>query len=230
MNNRTSSIAVPLYGACLLALWPLMAHGQKPDPLPASLSDFQSWDELDVSARLTHYLETAWVSQGRLSSEYPNPATYLSGLDFKFNVGTNLVFTPSYYYVAFKTPDGRSGHFQVPMFTATLQKSWERWTFSDRNRTLDAIGVGSHFWVYMNRPRIDYRIGPFDWGTSVYLSDEPSYFWTFHGWTRNRFSFGGRKALNKYWAADLYYLRQGDSRVPPRDINSLGFTLEVRVR
>jgi hypothetical protein len=221
---------VQLFGLGCIAIATIAAHGQKPAPTPAPLSDFQSWNELDISARLSHYLDATWVSQGRFSTQYPNPATYLSGLELRFKVGANLVLIPSYYYLAFKSPEGRSGHFEIPLFTAILQKRWEHWTFSDRNRILEAIGIGMHFWIYMNRPKLDYRVGPSSWGTSVVLSDEPFYFWTFHGWTRNRFSFGGRKTINKCCAADLYYLRQDDSHLQPRDINSLGFTLELRVR
>lgn len=211
--NKNTSLIVQVCGVCVIAGCSITAHGQKEAVKPATISDFQSWDELDISARVAPHLDLTWVSQGRFSTQYPSPATYLSGLELRFKVGANLVVTPSYYYLAFKSPEGNRGHFNIPLFTASLQKQWERWTFSNRSRILNAVGIGTHFWIYMNRAKVDYSVGPSNWGTSIFLSDEPFCFWTFHGWTRNRFSFGGRKAINKCCVADLYYLRQDDSRL-----------------
>src|SRR5579864_4522480 len=190
----------------------------------AILSDFQSWDEVDVSARLSKNVDTSWVSQGRLSTEYPNPETYLSGIDLKLGIGRHLEITPSYYYLGAIGLTGRSGHFQVPMLTATVRNTWSRWTIADRNRFLGAIGGGNDFWIYVNRPRVDWRVGASSMGTTLFLWDEAFYFSLFHGWTRNRFAAGARKEFGKRWAADAYYLRQDDSRIQPRDLNGLGLT------
>jgi hypothetical protein len=47
--------------------------------------DSQSWDELDVSAKLTNTLDLSCVSQAGFSAGFPNPATYLSGVDLSLN-------------------------------------------------------------------------------------------------------------------------------------------------
>lgn len=194
------------------------------------LSDFQSWNEVDVSARLAKSVDTSWVSQGRLSTEYPNPETYLSGIDLKLAIGRYLEITPSYYYLGATGLTGRSGHFQVPMLTATARNTWNRWTVADRNRFLGAIGEGNDFWIYVNRPRVDYSLPLARWRTSAFVWDEVVYISLFHEWSRNRFASGLRKSFNEYWATDVYYLRQDDSRIQPRRINGLGVTLEIRIR
>lgn len=76
---------------------------------------------------------------------------------------------------------------------------------------MGAIGGSDNFWLYVNRPRVDYRLGPPSWGSSLFSWDEAFYFSLFHGWTRSRFAIGTRKAFNHRWAADVYYLRQDDS-------------------
>ena len=211
---------------CLLAVMPLAANGQSS---ATPLADFQSWDEVDVSARAARILDIAWVTQGRFSSGYPNPAAYLSGLDFKLSAGSHFELTPSYYYAAFETTSGKKGHFQVPMFAVTVRDTGKNWTVSDRNRFLGAIGSATDFWIYRNRPRMDYNLSA-KLGATVFVWDEVSYFSVFHRWSRNRFAAGLRKTFNEKWAAEIYYLRQDDSVVQPRDMNALGLTLSFRIR
>lgn len=194
------------------------------------LSDFQSWDELDVSARVAENVDVSWVSQGRFSTNFSNPATYLTGADIKIRVGPYFEVTPSYYDLGLVSVNDHRGHFRVPMLSATMRKNWVGWTIADRNRFMGAIGGGNDFWIYVNRPRVDWRVGASSMGTTLFLWDEAFYFSLFHGWTRNRFAAGARKEFGKRWAADAYYLRQDDSRIQPRDLNGLGLTLEIRLR
>jgi len=197
---------------------------------PLAYPNFQSWDELDVSARLAENVDVSWISQGRFSTQVANPATYLSGAEATVGIGSHLLVAPSFYYLAYKTTTGHSGHFQVPMLGATLKIARERWTVSDRSRFLGAIGGGNNFWLYLNRPRVDYTLGSSRWGTSAFVWDEVFYFSIFHRWTRNRSAAGVRKAIHKNWFADLYYWRQDDSKLQPRVMNGVGATLELRIR
>ena len=210
---------------CVLVSATIPAHAQS-----EILSDFQSWDELEVSARLSSNVDFSWVSQGRFSAGYSNPATYLTGGDLKVGAGRYLEITPSYYYLGFITVTDRRGQFQVPMLAGTVRDTWRRWTVGDRNRFMGAIGGGSDFWIYVNRPRIDCSVGSSRLGTSLFAWDEMFYVSLFHQWTRNRFASGIKKSLNERWAAEVYYLRQDDSKFQPRRINGLGITLEVRLR
>ncbi len=215
------------FGPVVLVLVTIAAVGQNSPP---RLSDFQSWDELDISARVTDNVDVSWISQGRFSADYANPATALTGAEVAVALGSHVVVAPSYYYLAFKTTSGKSGHFEVPLFAATLRLAHGRWTLSDRSRFLGAIGGGNNSWLYLNRPRFDYQIGPRRWGASAFVWDEVFYFSLFDGWTRNRAAAGMKKVFNRHWATDLYYLRQDDSKTQPRVINGIGFTVEVRVR
>jgi hypothetical protein len=116
------------------------------------------------------------------------------------------------------------------MLASTLKATVGKWTLSDRNRFMGAIGDGDNLWLYLNRPKIDYRLGPRVPHTSVFLWDEVFYFSVFHDWTRNRLGVGAHTSLNERWEAQLYYLRQDDLQVQPRKVNGLGLTLELRIR
>lgn len=224
---RAARVVVQIALVCVVAS---AASGQNTRKSASVEADFQSWDELDVSAKVIKNVDASWVSQGRFSTQFPNPETYLSGADLNVSMGSHLVVTPSYYYLAVQTTSGLKAHYQVPMLAGTIKETWEGWTLSDRNRFLGAIGSDGDFWIYVNRPRADYRLGPQKSATSFFVWDEVFYFSIFHGWTRNRFAVGARRAINKQWAADLYYLHQDDGQIQPRAINGVGVTFEFRIR
>ena len=194
------------------------------------LGDLQSWDELDVSARVNKTVDFAWVSQGRFSIQYPNPQAFLTGGDLKIGLGHYFEVTPSYYYLGLQSVTGRGGHYQIPMLSATTRVTWKGFTVADRNRFLGALRSDKNFWIYVNRPRVDKSFGPARWGTSAFVWDEIFYFSLFRGWTRNRFAAGVHKQFTENWATDFYYLRQDDNQVQPRAIDGLSVTLELRIR
>jgi hypothetical protein len=192
--------------------------------------DFQSWDEVDISARLRADIDVTWVSLTRFSAQLPNPAVYASGVDVNVGVGTHLVITPSYYYIAFRTVSSPWAHTDTPILAATVLESWNAWTLSDRGRVAGILDDGKGYWIYLNRPRVDYAMHWGRWDGSLFAWDEVSYYSIFSKWSRNRAAAGARLACGSRWAVDLYGLHQNDSEPRPHQINGVGVTLELRIR
>jgi hypothetical protein len=196
---------------------------------PAPAADIQSWNELDVSTRINPWLDMTWSSQMRFSTRQENPATYSNGLDLNFRVGDHLILTPSYYLIASRTAAGPWTHSRVSILAATPSYTWGRWTVSDRNRVAHVVGQGTDFWLFQNRPRLDYAIGD-GRGTSIFIWDDVSYYSLFHTWSRNRLAVGTRIAGSQASAIDLYYVHQNDTRTRPHRLDGIGLTLELRFR
>jgi hypothetical protein len=192
--------------------------------------DFQSWDELDTSVRLRANVDLTWVSLSRFSEQLPNPAVYASGADLNVGVGNHLVITPSYYYIAFRTASAPWAHTDVPILAATVFKSWNAWTLSDRSRAAGVLDDGKGYWIYLNRPRVDYAMHWGRWDSSLFFWDEVSYYSIFHEWSRNRVAAGARLGSGRRWAVDLYGLHQNDAEAHPHQIDGVGITLELRIR
>lgn len=191
--------------------------------------DVQSWNEMDIQARISPILDITLSSQVRLSAEQTNPATYSNGVDLNIKASDHLILTPSYYLIASRSTAGAWSHSRVPILAATPWYAWGRWMLSDRNRFAQVKGAGSDFWLYQNRVRLDYAIGR-EGRASLFVWDEVSYYSVFHTWNRNRVAAGARVVGNKAFAIDVYYVHQNDTRTSQRRIDGIGIIMELRTR
>jgi hypothetical protein len=226
MRGPTKKWVGAVLGTLLAMATPTMAIAKQAAPR----AEFQTWDELDVSARINPRFDITLSSQTRFSTGQENPATSSNGVDLNIRVGDHLIVTPSYYLIASRTAAGSWVHSRVPILAATPTYEWGRWTLSDRNRVAQVSGAGSDFWLFQTRPRLDYAIGGEGSGTSLFVWDEVSYYSLFHTWSRNRFAAGTRIAANQTSAIDVYYVHQNDIRTRPHRIDGIGLTLELRWR
>jgi hypothetical protein len=229
-------IAKPLRGpykivACGLA-FAYAVTAQFPGAPKLLRADLQSWNELDISAKVTPTVDVTWNSQARLSTEVANPTVCATGIDIDVGLGQHLLLTPSYYYFTFRESTGRSGHGQLSILAMTILKAHGKWTISDRNRFAGQLATTNtaDLWVYGNRPRVDRSVGPERWKTSLFLWDELFYFSGPVSHPRNRAALGVRKAVTPAFAFNLYYQRQDDSYSKPGNINTIGVLIEARVR
>jgi hypothetical protein len=232
-RRRRNYLLRPLLIACLIGTLSTPLGAQQDHLLPSGLgSDLQNTDELEVSTRLSSVVDATWVAQTRFSSQLPNPATYVLGAEFNIGVSKWLIVTPSYYYFVFRTLSNGGVHGHDPIVAATLISNWRSFTMSDRNRFVGALDITgtANFWVYGNRPTIEYKLRPSRCKCSVFVWDEILYFANHAGWTRNRFAIGGRKSLSDRIGLNLFFQRQTDAYSRPSHINTLEVLFEMRLR
>lgn len=231
LHNRTELVAILI---CLCAgtfAWPPKSAEAAPVPLVLG-TDFQSWDELDATTRLRPYLDLTWIARARFSTELPNPANCVFGMDWNFRLNKHLVFTPSYYYFTFHTASGTLGHGQSPILAVTPTISHGRWTLSDRNRFCGRFGTNGigPSWDYRNRSEARRSFGAEQWNTSLLIFDEVFYYSKYRGWTRNRVAVGGSKKVSERLTADLYYQREDNDSGIPAHINTIALVVQMRIR
>jgi len=61
-----------------------------------------------------------------------------------------------------------------------------------------------------------------------YITEEVFYDSATKRFSRNRFTAGISKTLDKHWAVDLYYMRQNDGFAHPGDLNVIGTSWKLK--
>jgi hypothetical protein len=206
----------------------LSARVAASSPAPAINQDFQTWNELDVTAPLDAQLALTWVSW--LRSNDQGPLTYAYGAEAELNVSNHLTLSPSYYvYDNYKSTTRQWVETRQPTFAANLSEDLQPCNISVRNRLSIVDGGGASYDEYRIRPQVECRVNVKPVSVSAFLWDELFYYSEFHRWNRNRVAPGLRVGGDRRWALEVYYLHQHDGEAHPRDVDALGITLQLRL-
>ena len=191
-------------------------------------SDIQSWNEVVVTARISKSVDlyaagTFWF--GKNISRVQEARASL-GLTFKLN--PRLTFTP--FVTAMKTrtfvgvlvPEYRINLRGVYKFPVKHFGLSHRSHYEYRFRTL------GNTWRYAPLLTADRRLPKsFAPGMKVFVTEEPYYDSASHRFSRNRFSVGISKVVDKHLSFDVFYLRQDDTFSHPFDINVIGTNFRI---
>jgi hypothetical protein len=203
------------------ALMAALALVLMPGMYPAHAQDFQTWNELDVSASWRRVDFTTPVL-ARLDSQLPNPQLVATGVTVDFHLPWHLALTAGYLFA-----DLPQSSIDVHVPLLALTRSWRRRRFSisDRNRFEKLMNFPTSPVRYRNRILLDYAFGGADrW--HAFASDEIFFNLTAGNWNQNRLQAGGGIRLNQHLGLDCYYLRR-NARGNAPVTNVLGTTVKL---
>lgn len=209
-------------------------------------SDFQIWNDTQLSIPLitdqvskspntdTKAVERlSFFINGTLRSGNDASRIYDKRIGFGFNYRLNrfLSFSPDYVYRETSSRPGRKTIEQRVRFAATVEKSWTRFSLSDRNqmeyrfRTPQANDLR-----YKNRLRLNIPIrrGKKEIVTP-FASDEVYYNFQLEKLQRNELFIGAGKKFTDYFSGELFYLFVTD-RSNPKFVNGIGFNLRFKAK
>jgi hypothetical protein len=190
---------------------------------PPPQTDTQNWNDVFLSVPVAGPVD--FVIQGTIRNgrNITRPVDERFGFGFSFKVGKYLTIIPNYLHIGMQPFAGRRVFENRLSIASTIRFPLGRFTFADRNtieRRLRHPGIDAT--RYRNRLQIDHPIGPAKKKTSLFVSDEVFYDWSFNEWVRNRAAIGVSKVWNKHFTLDLYYMRQNDARSFPGDLHIIG--------
>jgi len=221
--DMASRALAALIGALMLTA----RAGALASPAPTN-DDFQTWNEIDVTAPLDEQLALTWVSWVRSNAQ--GPVNYAYGAEAAMTLSSHLTLSPSYYvYDSYKSATRQWVETRQPTLAAIVSEQLRQCDLSVRNRLSVVDGGGASYEEYRIRPQVDCRISVEPLNVSAFVWDELFYYSQYHRWNRNRVAPGFRVDCSQRWAFELYYLHQYDEESRPREVNAVSLTLQLRV-
>jgi hypothetical protein len=187
----------------------------------ARAQDFQSWDEVDLTASWNK-VSFDLPMLVRVDSRLPNPQLSATGLTADFSLRWHLTLTCGYLFADLPQ---RSAVVHVPLIAVSPSFRVRRFPFTDRNRFEKLIGFGMSPVRYRNRASLDR---PFDHNEQwhVFVDDEVFFDLSAGTWNQNRFQVGSGAKVGAKSALDVYYLlRNVNAGVP--ETHAVGLTLKI---
>ena len=190
----------------------------------SSAQDFQSWNEVDVTASYKGF-DFLVPLLARVDSRSPNPQLAATGVTADFHLPWHLTLTGGYLFAALPQ---RSLDVHLPLIAVTPTFRLRRIVLADRNRFEKLIGFGDSPVRYRNRVLVDLPFGARErW--HAFADNEVIFNLTARTWNQNRLQFGAGTELASRLFLDVYYLRRNLSGGAPTQ-NVLGTTLRISLR
>ncbi len=172
----------------------------------ARAQDFQSWNEVDVTASWRK-IQLLAPFVARVDPSLPNPQLAATGLTADFPLPWGLTLTGGYLFVELPQT---STDVHVPLAAVTKFVRFGRYTVADRNRFEKLFGYANSPVRYRNRLLLDRPFGSGDpW--HLFVEDEAIFNLTAGSWNQNRFQAGGGARLNRRLFLDVYYMLRNAS-------------------
>jgi len=216
---------VKLLGILLCAL--ISVKAQTP-PL-VEQDDFQSWNDLQITVPMSKQVDFVTQATMRFGKNISRLNDGRFQIGFVYKPNKSWSFQPFYWFIRarnsrsqFRTEhrlNFRIGYkFPIKSF-GLLHRSWFEYRIRNTGNS----------WRY--RPSLTFekeipkKIIP---KAKFYLTEEVFYDSILNKFSRNRFTVGINKILNKKLSVDLYYMRQNDGFSRPGDLNVVGTSWKVK--
>ena len=150
---------------------------------------------------------------------------------FEFRVNRFLTIAPAYLYRADQPIRGRREWESRIRLDIGLEKQFKGFSIKDRNRIEHRFrNFRSDTTRYRNKIQLSF---PVKRGKtelfSPFIADEPYFEFQSKKWTRNEFSAGISRKLDKAVTADFYYLLQNNRGTTFKYVNVFGVTLKIKI-
>jgi hypothetical protein len=193
-------------------------------------TDNQIWSDVQAAVPMAKDVDFNMLGTLRLGRDVSRPVDERLVMGFTFRFGQHVSIAPNYLYIATQPVRNRKLWESRLSLPVTLRFNVDKFRLSDRNlfeRRIRRPGINS--WRYRNRLQVEHPVGRAKLALSLFVADEVFYDWSLKRWSRNRFTAGVSKVLNKHFTQDIYYLRQNDGVSVPGDLHVVGTTLRVKL-
>lgn len=192
--------------------------------------DIQSWNEIQLTAPLSKKLDFYTA----VTMRFGKNVTRLT--DGRFAIGVvwkpTKAFSVSPFYLSVRARNSRGQFRQENRFNlrATYRFPIKSFGLIHRSTYEYRMRAPENTWRYRAGLTFEKDLPKsFLPQAKFYVGDEVFYDSGLNKFSRNRFTIGVNKTLNKNLALDVYYMRQNDGYSHPGDLNVIGLTWRVKL-
>lgn len=191
-------------------------------------SDFQQWNDLQITHPLTKKLDLFTVTTLRFGGDLTNVNSTRFGVGVTAKPVKHFSVTPFVTFISDRRSNGRLRYEYRFAVRGVYSHQIGPVNISHRSQIEYRIRPGDNTWRYRPSVTVEKKL-PESWvrGLRLYVSDEPFYDSASGYFSRNRISGGVIKSLTKKLSLDVYFLHQGDNFTTPGTVNVLGTTVRL---
>ena len=193
--------------------------------------DVQSWNEVQLTVPMTPKFDFFLMTTVRIGKNLSRLNEGRIGLGYVWKPNKAFSVSPHWIYIQARNTSGRFRVEHRLHLRASYKFPIKSFGLSHRSLFEYRIRQGSqNSWRY--RPSLTFekdipkKIIP---EAKFFVTEEPFYVSTTKKFSRNRFTVGINKTVNKKLSVDLYYMRQNDGFSRPGDLNVIGTTWKIKL-
>jgi hypothetical protein len=205
------------------------------------VKDFQIWTETSVSVPLikektpdgksVERLSIFFFGTLRLGQNRAYPVDKRLGVGFDIRLNDHFTFSPIYLYRAGEPGRDRKEYEHRIRFDLTFDHKWKRFSIKNRDRIeyrirhsrADSVRFRNKFTFKVPVTKNEKEL------FAPFVADEPFYDFHEKAWTRNEFSAGISKKINKNLTADFFYILQNNRGSTLKYVNGVGVNLKFKL-
>ena len=191
--------------------------------------DFQSWNDVQITVPMSKKFDLYTAFTARVGRNVTRINDVRFAVGFVFKPTKSLSFQPFYWRIDARNTNSRFRPEHRLNFRINYRFPFKKFGLSHR----------SGFEYRLRRPRNSFRYRPsltFEKAipkniipkATFYMTEEVFYDSILKRFSRNRFTAGINKTLNKKLSLDLYFMRQNDGVSRPGDLNVVGTALKIK--
>lgn len=189
--------------------------------------DVQSWNDVRLTVPVHKRVDLVLTGTLRFGDDLHRLVDRRAAVAVNFKVKDWLSIQPGYTNIANFRQNTRRRIEHRLNISATYKFPFKKFTLSNRSLFERRLREPRNSTRYRNRLQFELPIKQIS-GTKLIVSDEIFYDWSLKRWSRNRFTLGINKSINKKLSLDVYYMRQNDGTSRPGDLHVIGTNWKIR--
>jgi hypothetical protein len=192
--------------------------------------DFQSWNEVQLTVPMTKEFDFYTAVTMRFGKNVSRLNDGRFAIGFVWKPTKSFSVQPFYWHI--RARNSRS-QFRIEHrlnLRATYKFPFKKFGLSHRSWFEYRMRPTGNTWRY--RPSLTFEKElpeKFIPKAKFYITEEPFYDSATKKFSRNRFTVGINKTINKNLSVDVYYMRQNDGFSRPGDLNVIGTSWKIKV-